>query len=42
MNTLKKNGQIFKEPYFKKDKRLYFENRLCVPQGNRRNNNHAR
>ncbi len=36
---LQRKWSMLKEPYFlKKDKRLYFENRLCVPQGNLRNN----
>ncbi len=37
MNTLKKNGQMLKNRILRKDKRLYFENKLCVPQENLRN-----
>ncbi len=33
MNGLRKKLETVKAPYFKKGKRLYFENRLCIPDG---------
>ncbi len=33
MNGLIKKLETVKAPYFKKGKRLYFENRLCIPDG---------
>ncbi len=33
-----KKLETVKAPYFKKGKRLYFENRLCILMENKRNN----
>ncbi len=37
MNKFKDKWENVKESYFKREKRLYFENRLFIPQGNLRN-----